>query len=214
MIHFYHGLFGSPHDWTPIVNSNKTTFVHDLYKESTNDLLNLKTDKNDVLVGYSLGGRIALNIARRNNFNLSQIILMSAHPGLSNDEIQDRRVWEADVYSKMSSLSVDSFCQFWDSLEIFNSSKIDRNLDEKKLRTSADLFNEFRLSAMPYSPREFQIHRNKITWIVGFKDIKYRELIEQRVSNLGIDTYAVQADHRVLKAVEEIKEILKTKDII
>jgi pimeloyl-ACP methyl ester carboxylesterase len=212
MKHFYHGLFGSPEDWKPIISQDEGVILHDLYQEKET-ILNQKTHSQDILIGYSMGGRIALEIARRNNFNLSHLVLLSAHPGLRGDEISDRKTWEDEVLQKMLHLNVVDFIKFWSSLPLFNSSQMNQNLDEKKLRESASLFDYFRLSQTTFTSSIFSEFKNKIIWIIGNKDLKYKELVKQRISPEGIEVFYMETDHRVLSAPQKIREILKIKGI-
>lgn len=213
MIHFYHGLFGSPSDWTPFVSGQTEAKLHDLYLENKEQLLSIKTHPQDILIGYSMGGRIALEIARRNDFNLSRLVVLSAHPGLFEHERKDRKSWEDDVYHKMSHLSVKAFTEFWNGLELFNSSIIDEKLEENKLRESARLFHQFRLSEQPSNLEAFKYHKEKMTWVVGAKDPKYVALVDKRISSMGGEVAIVDADHRVLSAQQEIRDIFRKKGI-
>lgn len=214
MNHFYHGLFGSPSNWSSVITKNSNNLFHNLYHKSKEDLLNLKTNSRDNLIGYSMGGRIVLEIARRNDFNLNQLILLSAHPGLLPFEKEPREIWEDEVLTKMKTLSVEEFAIYWNSLSIFNSSVMNRNITNEKLRQSAYLFEEFRLSKMPSYFDYFKKNKNKITWIIGESDSKYIDLINERVVPLGIKTILVKSDHRVLEAPQKIIELLKTKGIV
>lgn len=212
MKHFYHGLFGSPSDWNHVINQDNEVILHDLYSEEET-ILNQRTESQDILVGYSMGGRIALEVAKRNNFNLSQLILLSAHPGLREDEIGNRKTWEDQVLYKMLNLNVTEFKKFWNSLELFNSSLMNQNLDEILLRKSAALFDCFRLSQMIPQYSHYSEFKNKITWIIGNRDLKYKELIEQRISPLGIEICYLETDHRILTAPMGVRELLRRKGV-
>lgn len=214
MIHFYHGLFGSPEDWSHLIPEHSHVQLHDLYAENIHEVLNLKTSPQDILVGYSMGGRIALEIARRNHFDLRHLILLSAHPGLKDEEREDRRILEDEILSKMKSLSPDEFRSYWNNLSMFNSSTLKTDLTEKKLLLSAKLFDQLRLSQMPSCTKELEVYHHIITWIVGMRDSKYLGLILKTVSPLGIDCFTVDTDHRVLSAYQEIKNIFKYKEVL
>jgi 2-succinyl-6-hydroxy-2,4-cyclohexadiene-1-carboxylate synthase len=214
MNHFYHGLFGSPASWSGIVSDSSKNKIHNLYQEDQEELLNLKTKPDDVLVGYSLGGRIALEIARRNNFNLRHLLLLSSHPGLLPNELDQRKVWEDELLEKMKTLSVSSFIEYWNGLPLFSSSQIDQSLSKEKLDQSALIFDNYRLSKMPSVLERFTHFKDKITWVVGDKDTKYKLLIKDRVIPHGISTVSLDTDHRVLEAKSYIKKILELKGIL
>ncbi|MEL0630762.1 2-succinyl-6-hydroxy-2,4-cyclohexadiene-1-carboxylate synthase [Psychromonas aquatilis] len=111
---FLHGFLGNGKDWEKIINHLKNDFhcvtidlpghglsagnlapldngfahCHQLIRSAL-DSLNISTY---VMVGYSLGGRIALDYARtQNDPNLTLLILESSHIGLENDQQKKQR---------------------------------------------------------------------------------------------------------------------------
>ncbi len=187
--------------------------VHDLYSEEIDTMRELKTQKDDALIGYSYGGRLALEIAINNDFNLSQVILISSHPGLEADERVEKRMWEDSIIEKMNTLPVSDFISFWDQLDLFNSSKIDGWLTQEKLLRSAKLLESFRPSQSNFQGPLLSINRHKITWVVGNKDLKYKKIMKDKIVPLEIEVVTVQSDHRALKAVSEIRELFHRKGI-
>jgi len=214
MKHFYHGLFGSPKDWDCIVSDGPEIMIHDLYQEKTTDILSLKTGPEDILVGYSMGGRIAIEIARKNQFNLSKLLLLSTHPGLSEGEKEERIKWEDSVLDKMHSMTAEAFKKFWDGLDLFQSSQMDQQLSETKLRDSARLFKELRLSKMPLCLEQLIQNKSKVTWVLGQHDSKYITMLAEKVRTSGIETLIVETDHRVLRDKTAIKNLFSIKGIL
>jgi 2-succinyl-6-hydroxy-2,4-cyclohexadiene-1-carboxylate synthase len=214
MKHFYHGLFGYPSDWISWISRDSQTVFHDLYCEKEEELLGLKTQPTDILVGYSMGGRIALETAKRNDFNLNQLILLSVHPGLLSDESNERELWEDEVLSNMKSMTVPEFKKYWNNLPLFNSSQLDQEMDQERLKKSAELFENFRLSQMNSEYECFSKYKDKITWVVGDKDEKYMSLMKKRILPLGINIITVPSDHRVLLAKKEIMKIFEMKGLL
>ena len=214
MIHLYHGLFGSKEDWDEIIDPSQPCLKHDLYREPISQLLSLKTTSEDILVGYSMGGRIALEIAFRNSFLLKKIVLISTHPGLELHEIPERKVFEAKTLEKMKSLSVEQFADYWNLLPLFKSSKLQSSLDTVLLEKSATLFEHFKLSEYSRPSNQLKEHRSKIIWITGSEDEKYRNIVRDRVQPLGIITFETLTDHRALRDPEKIRSILLSEGIL
>lgn len=214
MIHLYHGLFGTTQDWSNIVGPFDPCLNHDLYQEPLSELLGLTTTADDILMGYSMGGRIALEIAFRNSFRLKKIILFSTHPGLDPQEIFERRIFEEDTLKKMRTLTPEKFADFWNGLPLFRSSTLRADLDQTLLEKSAELFESFMLSktSRPYS--DLKEHHSKILWITGTRDEKYKTLVQEKIQPLGIRTYETLTDHRALKDHRKIKSILLNEGIL
>jgi len=214
MIHLYHGLFGKTQDWDNIFDPSELCLKHDLYKEPLSELLALKTTPEDILIGYSMGGRIALQIAYRNSFQLKKLILISTHPGLEPQEISERRVFEEVTLDKMRTLSPAKFAEYWNLLPLFKSSKLRTDLDVDLLTKSAELFENFMLSKTSRPVDALREHKSKILWITGTKDEKYKTIIQERIQPLGIRTFETLTDHRALRDHRKIKSILLNEGIL
>jgi 2-succinyl-6-hydroxy-2,4-cyclohexadiene-1-carboxylate synthase len=78
--------------------------------------------KQCILVGYSLGGRIALYLAIHFPQYFRGVILESASPGLSNQQERDRRiVQDYQLAAQLESLDLADFIQQWYSQPLFAS---------------------------------------------------------------------------------------------
>ncbi|MGI2172889.1 2-succinyl-6-hydroxy-2,4-cyclohexadiene-1-carboxylate synthase [Shewanella ulleungensis] len=73
------------------------------------------------LLGYSLGGRIALHIAQDFPDSLLSLTLESAHPGLTDDTQRDARAKSDLLWSKkLQQLSISAFLSLWYQQAVFN----------------------------------------------------------------------------------------------
>lgn len=120
---FLHGFLGCCEDWNETINLLKDDFncialdlpghgnsvtvssplndgfnhCHELIK----DMLDELDIEQYVLIGYSLGGRIALDYARtQNDQRLRKLVLESSHIGLLNDHDKERRFMEDHSWAK------------------------------------------------------------------------------------------------------------------
>jgi 2-succinyl-6-hydroxy-2,4-cyclohexadiene-1-carboxylate synthase len=72
------------------------------------------------LVGYSLGGRLALALALRHPARVSGLVLISADPGLRGAEERAARLaWEEQLAALAESAPLSAFVDAWESLPIF-----------------------------------------------------------------------------------------------
>jgi 2-succinyl-6-hydroxy-2,4-cyclohexadiene-1-carboxylate synthase len=74
------------------------------------------------LVGYSMGGRLALAYAEK--YSVSQLILESSSPGLEDEEARaERKKADEVIANKLIVEDHESFVDFWESIALFDSQK-------------------------------------------------------------------------------------------
>lgn len=74
------------------------------------------------VVGYSLGGRLALGLACRHPERVRGVIAIGAHPGLATaEERAARRAWEDELALRLETESLASFVDAWEKLPLFAS---------------------------------------------------------------------------------------------
>ncbi len=84
----------------------------------------LRADKPTVLVGYSMGARIALALTMRQRGKYSGLVLISGSPGLkTGDERFMRRNRDANLAQFITEKGVSEFVSYWENLPLFASQK-------------------------------------------------------------------------------------------
>lgn len=74
------------------------------------------------LVGYSMGGRLALAFACRNPHRVRRLVLESASPGLrTQEERQARQAEDEALAARIQAEGVESFAAYWEGLPLFAS---------------------------------------------------------------------------------------------
>ena len=208
MIHFFHGQFDHPSIWNNYKFDESNCKTYNLYELSQNDIDKIKINCDDLLVGYSLGGRIALKIASNNYFKLKKLILMSCHPGLDEEDKNERRLWEEEVLLRLHTNSLEDFFNYWNSLPLFSDSFDYRPLDKNLFKKSIKLFENNRLSNQPNFTQEMKMNKDKILYIFGYKDKKYTD-IAWKLALSGIQTFGIRSDHRVHLHKKKIQELIQ-----
>jgi len=141
-----HGFTGDASTWKPfydawgkqstiiapdIIGHGKTETPKDLqhyHIESAahdlNDILDeLAVDKIDLL-GYSMGGRLALTFALLFPNRVRKLILESASPGLATaDEQALRRMKDAELAKCIIEDGIKSFVKYWEGIPLFSTMK-------------------------------------------------------------------------------------------
>jgi 2-succinyl-6-hydroxy-2,4-cyclohexadiene-1-carboxylate synthase len=167
---FLHGFLGSPSDWEPITKllsapciclnlpgHNHTPFIPNF----TIDIPRFH------LVGYSMGGRLALQIPKSQILSLT---LISTHPGLKTPaEKSARLLHDQKIANDLLTLPIDTFLSQWYSNPIFSSFRPD--FSSRRNHNKADLAKTLLHYSLGHQP--FHHLTNVIT---GALDIKFRSL--------------------------------------
>jgi 2-succinyl-6-hydroxy-2,4-cyclohexadiene-1-carboxylate synthase len=71
------------------------------------------------LVGYSMGGRLALHVAARRPERLLSLLTIGAHAGLDEDARRGRREGDEALAERIEKDGIESFVDYWGSLPLF-----------------------------------------------------------------------------------------------
>lgn len=176
---FFHGFLGNATDWEPVCSflSNCPCIGFDLpghgnspfVEEFTVDIPRFH------LIGYSMGGRIAMAYADKHPEQIASLTIMSAHPGLSSDEEKKKRLVSDREWTKLLfELSIDEFLIRWYNQPLFKSFKPDLSMRRQQ--------NIPALAAalMHYSLGQ-QNHFTIDDVLVGERDEKFRTLYKNPI---------------------------------
>lgn len=76
------------------------------------------------LIGYSMGGRIALHHALRRPERVRRLVLESASPGLAlASEREERRLADEALAGLLEAEGIEAFVEHWESLPLFDSQR-------------------------------------------------------------------------------------------
>lgn len=135
---FLHGFLGTKEDWYPmweLLSKDHFCIAYDLPGHghspniSSNYLQILEDEirqdsfgKKPVLIGYSLGGRIALQLADKNPSLYSHVIALSAHAGIIEEKERASRLdTDLEWIDKLHRCSMRSFVTEWYQQPLFHS---------------------------------------------------------------------------------------------
>ena len=202
VIHIFHGFLGSPQDFSSF--EREDVIIHDLYEMKTLPVIT----PDDILIGYSMGGRIALEIADECDFQLKKIVLINSHPGLQDESARaEREIFEEKILKELSSRKKDDFMNWWNALPLFNADK-PISVDENRFQKSKALFEKFRLSQQKFHLPKITLNRDKVLWLVGLSDEKYGEIASDMLLPLDIHVKALPGGHRLFQTPDELKKVL------
>jgi 2-succinyl-6-hydroxy-2,4-cyclohexadiene-1-carboxylate synthase len=71
------------------------------------------------LVGYSMGGRLALHVAARRPERILSLLTIGAHAGLEEGAREGRRQGDEALAGRIEKEGLEAFVQYWSSLPLF-----------------------------------------------------------------------------------------------
>ena len=140
---FLHGFMGASADWQEIASpfaddyfvlapdlpghgqshfNEPSRFKIEAAASAVIDLLDTHGIVDCVLVGYSMGGRLALYIAAHYPERVRRLVLESASPGLADADARAARMrWDESVAVKLESMPFSAFLDEWYQMGLFES---------------------------------------------------------------------------------------------
>lgn len=177
---FLHGFLGHPKDWDAVrshlqCESIALTLPGHLNEPMTEDIVRTVHEKlgGGLLVGYSAGGRLALALKARFPLHYTQVIALSAHPGISDTkEREKRRQQDATWIEMLRNEPLKSFLQKWYAQPLFEglSVNMDHRIQHDPLKLA--LFLERFGTGNVRSPKLYP----ETIFACGDRDLKYKAL--------------------------------------
>ncbi|MEN8785954.1 MAG: alpha/beta fold hydrolase [Akkermansiaceae bacterium] len=207
MIHCLHGAVGSYRDWEvfgkDLDESINPVDLWRLFDEGNPSLteagqiISNAADSDDVLLGYSMGGRLALHAILADPKKWKAAIIVCAHPGLIEDQ-KERLVKDRD-WAELSKRDWATFLKQWNQQGILAS--LPDGLHQAEIRDQKPVSQSF-LHWSLGTQKNLRSKLSRITcpilWITGAKDTKFTILAEEVSSLLSNNEHLViqGAGHR------------------
>ncbi|MFI5334995.1 MAG: alpha/beta fold hydrolase [Chlamydiales bacterium] len=196
---FLHGFLGAKEDWNEVMAALEKRFyciaidlpghgspLTDNFPKILEKTLRHQKLEKVVLVGYSMGGRLALMAAKELPELFSRTIVISAHPGLREEKEKVQRLDEDLKWERLLKTShLEEFVALWYQQPLFDSLRKKRDLFAKVVKRRVQ-HNASSLSSvlhlyglgvlsptLHFSPQTF--------FLCGEKDLKYTELYKKIV---------------------------------
>ncbi len=230
---FLHGFMGSGRVWQPIVEelpSDMYTIALDLpghgltwadleyldfntLSKALIEFVNEHLDREPVLMGYSLGGRIALYTALKYPDNFRALVIESASPGIESDKDralrldQDRKMASRLRISDMRSFLIDWYRQ--PVFESLNPDLKERIINKKTGNNPEQLASVYvRLSQGIQPPLWLNLPAwdKPILIVAGEKDRKYVDIASRMAALM------VSAEVKIISGAGHIVHLENHKD--
>lgn len=217
-----HGFLGRPNDWLLLkeafkqmapdvqfdaidifssIRSAKVKKMSDWAKQFNREQKAKHLERN-ILIGYSLGGRLALQAAIDKPGLWDEVALISSHPGLLAEEEKSARLnSDKDWADKFSKLPWQEVVSLWNSQPVFMGSEEPQRLEtEFDRETLSNSLISWSLAKQNFLGEELMQLQPKLHWYAGERDKKYLELFNALKNDGFLAEYHVVKDagHRVI----------------
>lgn len=211
-----HGFTGSLHTWDrfiPALSQHFTTITIDLLGHGKTDappdqnryaieraaadiieLLDILNIEKTHLLGYSMGGRLALMLAVRYPERFHSLILESSSPGIEKKEERKKRVRsDEELANFIEEKGIEAFIDYWENIPLFQSQKRVRLEERIKLRQlrlqnrERGLANSLRGMGTGRQPslwEELYSLATPVLLIVGSLDAKYVQIAKRMAERI------------------------------
>jgi len=171
--------------------------------EGLNDFLEqLKLD-NVALVGYSMGGRIALYAALRFPHKITSLVLESSNPGVVDEPARRVRAETDDRHAEaLLSEGIDAFVERWYEMNLFHTLKrypqLFKETKEKRKKNNAQwaakIISELSPGRQPSLWEDLDTLSIPVMLMAGALDSKYSEMVTAMKPRIPEATVEIMPD--------------------
>ncbi|MCX6388718.1 MAG: alpha/beta fold hydrolase [Solirubrobacterales bacterium] len=171
-----------------------------------------------VLMGYSLGSRLALDLVLREPERWTHLILVSSGAGLTDPTARaERRATDGVLADRLESEGLDAFSNTWDAQPIWTGDPEETRAKRRQMistKTAAGLAAAIRAYGQGTAPSFWDQLENIVlptTVVIGSRDRSYSEVARRMAAGLNrcAEPITVEAGHSVpLEAPEALADAI------
>lgn len=215
MIRCLHGAVGHHHDWDlfkafPQLTSHSIEALDlwSLFDASSPSLaeageqIATQAAPGDILLGYSLGGRLALHALLAEPGKWRAAIIISAHPGLPHPSDRSDRRTHDEKWAQLAAQDWPTFLTQWNTQPILGQIPRQPGLHQAEAphqNAVAQSFRTWSLGTQADLRPDFPKITCPVLWLTGEKDPKFTELAQKAAPILphGQHQAIPKAGHRL-----------------
>ena len=168
----------------------------------TIDNLAKNLNEKSILIGYSLGARLALATAISYPELVSGLVLLSVHAGLSEEKDREERICADLDLVKLFLKDRDAGFDHLDKNDIFQQNTINEKINDDRIENVELIVNQLQvlsLGKMPYLEDRLTELRVPVLYISGSRDPKFTELNAKYKKKTPFSHHKIiDSDHRVV----------------
>jgi len=205
-----HGMLGGPEVWAPVVAAlgaaaplspitlpghGREPWGTELSSfEQAVDAIALRLPERCALVGYSLGGRVALALAARHPARVAWVAAVGADPGIEDErERRSRRSWDRSLAALVRARGMEALVAEWERLPVFETQ---RAVEPERLGAQRALRSSHQPEAIAWALETLGTGSMRSLWsalervavptllITGALDAKFSRIAERAASRL------------------------------
>lgn len=223
-----HGFLGQPSDWqflklknvqiVPVDFMNLRGLTPESSLERWGENFNIWVERyypqgERSLLGYSMGGRLAMHALLQNPRLWKSTIFISANYGIQDKTTaKDRELADQKWAQKFLTWDYATVMREWNNQAVFLGSKKEpnRNIADFDTEVLAKCLTTWSLGRQKYLLPALQELSNSQLWIAGDKDDKYKNLL-QTVEGKAQTSLIAESAHRVIfDQPEKLNQILNS----
>lgn len=228
---FLHGFLGRPSDWAAVKAALPSglgmhmytpdyakepelgpQYSFDTWAENFTKWIERVVGLNhhNILIGYSLGGRLALHALHARPDLWKKVVLISTNPGVNDDlhedlgrsEVRQKR-WLSDSYwaDEFAKAPWETVIKNWNAQPVFKGGKAEpTRLETDYSRENLSLIlTQWSLAQQRNMREVLRKHVHKVQWLVGETDEKFLALAQDLKSQIhDLEVHTIPgASHRV-----------------
>lgn len=187
MITYIHGFLGCPDDWNLL--TEKLPGPYEALASPAH------IEEPVTLIGYSMGGRLALDFAAHHPKLIESLVILSANPGIDDPEEREaRRKWDAQWCDIIRDEGLEAFLDKWYAQPLFNELRkradFPEILERRRQNDPEEViatFKRFSPGVLPSYWEAIEKFSFPTLFLFGDRDIKYH-LIRNKLAKLGVNT--------------------------
>lgn len=188
-IHALHGFLGQSSDWSDLGILNERLTALNLFADfpilSFNDWAKTfnqqvrekaQESRGNILMGYSLGGRLGLHVVLEDPKLWKAAIFISTHPGLKSQDERQLRISADEAWAKrFENEAWDPLMQAWNSQGVFNHDSFSFKREEKDYnrRVLSQALKTWSLGKQEDLSEHLNALEIPVLWMVGADDAKF-----------------------------------------
>lgn len=173
------GFLGEDHDFGTLIPINPYKISHPLDGMDTfaKAFISTVLTQNNVLIGYSMGGRLALHCLEKAPNLFEAVIFISTHPGLTSVSEKKQRLLSDKKWAQCFMYDPwDLLMKKWNQQAVFQQTFHERSEKNHIRKNLHDALIGFSLGYQKDFRHLLSSVETKIYWLVGEKDQKFSEL--------------------------------------